>query len=69
MTTTRDYTVTGMSCNHCVDSVLGEVSRLAGVDHVNVELASGRLTITGDAFSDDEVREAVHHAGYALADA
>jgi copper chaperone len=66
-TTTRTYTVQGMTCDHCVASVHEEVSELAGVDRVEVDLASGRLEVTGSAISDDEVRAAVEEAGYELA--
>jgi copper chaperone len=65
--TTRTYTVRGMTCDHCVASVNEEVSELAGVDRVEVDLASGRLEVTGSAISDDEVRAAVEEAGYELA--
>ena len=59
----RTYTVSGMSCNHCVLSVSEEVGSLAGVERVDVELASGRLIVDGDA-SDEAVRDAVAEAGY-----
>ena len=65
--TTRTYTVQGMTCDHCVASVDEEVSELAGVDRVEVDLASGRLEVTGTAFSDNEIRAAVEEAGYELA--
>jgi len=63
----RDYTVEGMTCEHCVLSVREELSELAGVDQVDVELSSGHLAVTGQGFSDDDVREAVEEAGYSLA--
>ena len=63
---TREYLVSGMTCEHCVRSVEEEVSEVAGVDAVDVELASGRLSITGSGFSDDAVRAAVEEAGYSL---
>jgi copper ion binding protein len=66
--TTRTYTVRGMTCDHCVAAVNEEVSELAGVDSVEVDLASGRLDVTGSAISDDEIRAAVEEAGYELAD-
>jgi|RhiMetdeSRZDD1v2_1073273.scaffolds.fasta_scaffold3077646_2 copper chaperone len=62
----RTYAVTGMTCGHCALSVHEEVAELAGVEHVDVELGAGRLEVTGGHFSDDEVRDAVHRAGYAL---
>jgi copper chaperone len=63
----RDYTVQGMTCSHCVLSVREEVSEVAGVDRVDVDLASGRMTVTGQHVSDDAVRAAVAEAGYEVA--
>ena len=60
---TRIYTVTGMTCSHCVASVQEEVSEVAGVETADVDLASGRLTVVGDA-SGDAVKAAVAEAGY-----
>lgn len=65
--TTDTYTVTGMTCGHCVSSVTEEVSGLPGVTDVQVELDSGRVTVTSDApLTEDEVRAAVEEAGYSL---
>ena len=63
---TATYTVTGMTCGHCVASVTEEVSELPGVTDVQVELETGRLTVTGDAPA-DAVRGAVEEAGYQVA--
>ena len=63
----RDYTVQGMTCAHCVASVREEVSEVAGVDAVDVDLASGHMTVTGSGFDDDAVRAAVAEAGYEVA--
>jgi copper chaperone len=60
----RTYTVTGMTCSHCVASVHEEVSEVAGVTDVDVDLDSGRLAVTGPDVSDDAVRAAVAEAGY-----
>jgi copper chaperone len=64
---TRDYTVEGMTCSHCVLSVREEVSEVPGVSAVDVDLASGRLTVTGTDLDDDAVRAAVAEAGYKVA--
>jgi copper chaperone CopZ len=66
-TETRTYAVQGMTCDHCVLSVREEVSEVGGVNAVDVELASGRLTVTGRQVSDDAVRAAVADAGYQVA--
>ena len=63
---TATYTVTGMTCGHCVASVTEEVTAVAGVTEVSVELESGLLTVTGDADA-QAVRGAVEEAGYLLA--
>ena len=65
---TETYTVTGMTCGHCVASVTEEVNEVPGVSDVAVELDTGRLTVTGDAASDTAlIRGAVEEAGYQLA--
>jgi len=65
---TATYTVTGMTCAHCVASVTEEVTALQGVSDVQVDLGTGALTVSGDAAQDAEaVRGAVEEAGYALA--
>ena len=64
----ESYTVTGMTCGHCVSSVTEEVSELPGVTDVQVELETGRLTVTAaEPLGADAVRAAVQEAGYALA--
>lgn len=65
--TDKSYSVVGMTCDHCVLSVREEVSEVAGVRDVGVDLASGRLRVAGDDVSDAAVREAVAAAGYEVA--
>jgi copper chaperone len=67
---TASYTVTGMTCEHCVRAVTEEVGALPGVTAVDVDLASGGLTVTSAApVTADAVRSAVEEAGYAVAGA
>ncbi|WP_353952058.1 heavy-metal-associated domain-containing protein [Knoellia sp. S7-12] len=67
-TSTQTFTVTGMTCGHCVASVTEEVSELAGVESVDVDLATGSVTVTSTTpLEDDALRAAVEDAGYALA--
>ena len=64
---TETYTVHGMTCDHCARSVDAEVSAIPGVTQVDVDLASGRLTVTGhESVAPKQVREAVEEAGYTL---
>ncbi|MHA6629461.1 heavy-metal-associated domain-containing protein [Pseudonocardia sichuanensis] len=62
------YTVTGMTCEHCVASVTEEISEIDGVTGVAVDLPTGAVTVTSQNPLDDaDVRTAVEEAGYELA--
>jgi copper chaperone CopZ len=64
---TETYEVGGMTCGHCVSSVTEEVSELPGVSDVQVDLATGRLTVTAaKPVGTDRVRAAVEEAGYTV---
>lgn len=68
MSQTQTYTVTGMTCGHCVASVTEEVQEIPGVANVVVDLPTGAVAITSAEPLDDEaVRAAVNSAGYHLA--
>lgn len=68
MSTTSTWTVTGMTCGHCVSSVTEEVREIPGVEDVGVELESGAVTITSaEQIEEAAVRSAVEEAGYQLA--
>jgi len=60
------FYVKGMTCDHCVAAVTAEVSAVAGVDSVAIDLASGQLTVTGVGVDAIAVDEAVIKAGYEL---
>jgi copper chaperone len=65
---TASYTVVGMTCSHCVNAVTEEVSEVPGVTAVDVDLATGGLTVTSDAPIDEAaLRAAVEEAGYSVA--
>ncbi|PWV50963.1 MULTISPECIES: heavy-metal-associated domain-containing protein [Nocardiopsis] len=68
MASTVVYTVEGMSCGHCVNSVTEEVSGVSGVTDVKVDLESRKVTVTGESQIDDAaVRAAIDEAGYEVA--
>lgn len=67
MSVTQNFTVTGMTCGHCLLSVREEVEEIPGVVAVDVLLENGSLTITSTKpIADDAVRTAVQDAGYQL---
>jgi copper chaperone len=64
----KTYTVTGMTCSHCVNSVGTEIRQIPGVTDVQVDLASGAVTVTSERSLDDAaVAAAVDEAGYEVA--
>lgn len=68
MSNTTTWTVTGMTCGHCVASVTEEIQEIAGVTDVAVTLDSGLVTVTSEVPLDRAaVDAAVREAGYALA--
>ncbi len=42
---TSIWTVTGMTCGHCVKAVTEEVSAIEGVESVEVDLETGAVTV------------------------
>jgi copper chaperone len=65
--TTETYEVTGMTCDHCVRSVMSEVAKVDGVVAVAVDLSTGIVSVTSDEPIDcDELSNAVTEAGYEL---
>jgi copper chaperone len=65
---TVSVTVSGMTCGHCVSSVREEVGSIPGVTAVDVDLASGKVTIDSERLVEaDAIKSAVEEAGYQLA--
>ena len=65
---TQTFTVTGMTCGHCVASVTEEVQEIPGVENVDVVLETGAVTVTSaEPLDDAAVQAAVEEAGYVLA--
>jgi copper chaperone len=68
-TSTR-YLVTGMTCGHCVASVIEEVSLVPGVTAVTVDLVAGAAStvhVTSAAEpAIDAIQAAIDEAGYEL---
>ncbi len=61
------YTVTGMTCGHCVASVTEELTEIDGVTDVAVDLPTGAVTVVSNQPLDRaQVRTAVEEAGYQL---
>ena len=68
MSTTTTFTVTGMTCGHCVAAVTQEVSKIDNVDAVDVDLPTGAVTVRSEGpVDEDAFAAAVDEAGFEVA--
>jgi copper chaperone len=57
-----------MTCEHCVRAVTTEIGKIPGVSSVEVDLASGQVTIAAEPIPDHAtLSAAVDAAGYEMA--
>ncbi|MBA2475360.1 MAG: heavy-metal-associated domain-containing protein [Actinobacteria bacterium] len=66
-TSTLQYEVPGISCEHCRTAIGKEVTAVAGVESVDVDLDTKVVSVRGEAVSDAAVRAAIDEAGYDIA--
>ena len=63
--TSTEYAVRGMTCGHCASAVTEEITKIASVTEVEVDVAGGLVTVRSSSpVSDEAVAEAVEEAGY-----
>jgi copper chaperone len=65
MSTTHTYSVPGISCDHCKRAIETEVSGVATVESVDVDVAAKLVTVVGG--DDAAIRTAIDDAGYDIA--
>ncbi len=58
------YSVPDVHCEHCRVAITGELSQVAGVESVEVDLDAKRVTVEGHDVNDAAVRAAIDEAGY-----
>ncbi len=58
------YLVAGMSCDHCVAAVTAEVTKVAGVSAVDVDLDTKVVQVRGTGVDGAAVVAAIDEAGY-----
>lgn len=61
------YSVPGISCGHCRTAITSEVTTVAGVSAVDVDLDAKTVSVNGAGFNDAAVRDAIDDAGYDIA--
>jgi copper chaperone len=58
------YLVAGMSCEHCRESVTEELARVAGVEHIDVDLETKLVRVRGTSLDGAALVAAIDEAGY-----
>ena len=61
------YTVPGMHCDHCQRAVNSELSGVAGVESVEINLDTKLVSVRGSDLDDAALRAAIEEAGYEAA--
>lgn len=64
---TITYSVPDVSCGHCRTAITNEVSRIEGVDHVDVDLDAKTVQIRGEGLDEQALIAAIDEAGYEVA--
>jgi copper chaperone len=64
MNETITYSVPGISCGHCRAAIAAEVTAVAGVDSVDVDLETKLVRISGESLNDAALVAAIDEAGY-----
>lgn len=61
---TVTYSVPDISCGHCRAAITDEVSRVEGVQEVEVDLDAKTVTVTGEPLDEPALVAAIDEAGY-----
>ena len=64
MAQTLEFTVTGMTCDHCVRSVTNAARETPGVSDADVDLEAGRAVVKGEGIDPEAVIAAIREEGY-----
>lgn len=67
MSETVTYRVPGMTCSHCEAAVTEELSGVAGVESVHIDLETKLVEVSGQGLDDAALRAAIDEAGYEVA--
>jgi copper ion binding protein len=64
----KTYRVPDISCEHCVRAITGELTKINGVEVVDIDLATKAVTVRhDDRVTEDEIITGIEDAGYEVA--
>lgn len=64
--TTKEFTISGMSCNHCVMAVKKELTKLSGIALTDVKVGAASVAFDETKVSEQQVKDAIQAAGYVV---
>lgn len=68
-TDVSNYTLSGVTCGGCAGKVEAAIGKLSGVDAVQIELATGRMSVIGAGAGDGAlIKTTVEKLGYGVAE-
>jgi copper chaperone len=62
-TITKTFTISGMSCGGCVNSLTRVLKSVPGIEPIKIEVGKAQLRLAEDVTS-QAVKDAVHRAGF-----
>ena len=64
--TEKTYTISGMSCGGCVNSLTRVLRAVPGIEPLKIEVGKAHLRIDDAVVTADTVKDAVARAGFAV---
>lgn len=66
--TEKVFTVPDVSCEHCITAIKGELTKIDGVEFVDVDISSKLVTVKhDDKVTDEQLVAGLDEAGYEIA--
>jgi copper chaperone len=60
----QSFTVTGMTCDHCVRAVTSAIQQIDPAARVEVDLRAGRVAVRDSRAADGDIVRAIEGEGY-----
>lgn len=58
------YTITGMSCGHCLNRVNSALAKVDGIAGQQVQIGSARIEFDPEKVTEMQIAEAITNSGY-----
>jgi copper chaperone len=64
--TDKTFTISGMSCGGCVNSLTRVLKSVPGIEPIKIEVGKAHLRLDAERVSSQAVKDAVARAGFAV---